>query len=146
MKILKLVCLAFALASQITVYASYAPNITTDNVVEHNIKPQNASGCTKQCKDEVIQVLEKKTQGWSKLDVVVLQKIIACESSYNRFAHASTSKEDSWGISQINLLAHQNVTKEQATDLEFSIDFLIKHYQQGDAPSMWYTCYNKAVS
>ena len=140
MKVLKTAFVILAMISQITVYASYAP--TEIPIVEPKIAPV----CVGKCADEVKSLLEKKTQGWSNYDVSVMEKILFCESGYNTFAHASTSKENSWGIAQINLIAHPNVSIEQAQDISFALDFLIENYKQGKAPSMWVTCYNIATS
>lgn len=142
MKVLKTAFVILAMISQITVYASYAPSAGGTPTIEPKIELY----CVGKCKDEVTMLLEKKTQGWSNYDVSVLDKIIFCESGYNTLAHASTTKENSWGIAQINLIAHPNVSKEQATDISFALDFLIENYKQGNAPAMWYTCYNRATS
>lgn len=50
-------------------------------------------------------------------------------------------REDSWGLSQIHLPSHPNVSLEQATDPEFSVEFLAKHLSQGQG-KMW-TCYRQ---
>lgn len=48
-------------------------------------------------------------------------------------------REESYGLVQIHLPSHPNVSYEQATDPEFSIEFLAKHLSQGKG-SLW-TCY-----
>lgn len=47
-------------------------------------------------------------------------------------------REQSFGLVQLHLPAHPNITKEQALNPEFAIDFLAKNLAQGRA-SMW-TC------
>ena len=48
-------------------------------------------------------------------------------------------REDSWGIAQINLYWNPEVTKEQALDPYFSMDFMAKKFSKGNA-DRW-TCY-----
>ena len=67
-----------------------------------------------------------------------MNTIIKCESSWNTNAINHTSKEYSAGLVQINLLAHKNITIEQAQNPQFAIRFLAYHLSQGHA-SMW-TC------
>lgn len=144
MKVIKTLFLSLAFISQITVYASYAPDEVVKEIPIPSITQKIDYRSVVNDKNDIFLVLEKKTQGWSKKDIEILDKIIFCESSYNRFAHASTSKENSWGIAQINLKSHPEVSYEQATNIEFSVDFLIDNYLKGNAPSMWVTCYKKA--
>lgn len=67
-----------------------------------------------------------------------LHAIISCESSYNPEAKKITSKEASYGLSQINTLVH-DITPEQAQDPDFAIEFLAKKWSEGKR-SMWYVC------
>jgi len=50
-------------------------------------------------------------------------------------------REKSYGISQIHLPSHPNVTLEQATDTEFSVEFMAKAFSKGKQ-GMW-SCYKK---
>jgi hypothetical protein len=74
------------------------------------------------------------------VDSEVIHKVIKCESDYKVDAHNSIG-ENSWGIVQINLNAHRSITVEQATDPNFSIEFLAKNISEGKG-KMW-TCYRK---
>lgn len=47
-------------------------------------------------------------------------------------------REQSYGLVQIHLPAHPHITKEQATDPEFAIEFLAKNIKDG-RQGMW-TC------
>lgn len=142
MKVLKYLFLILAFVSQITVYASYAPKPSMENV----IKPKIARSSVQIDKPDYSSIIEKYALKWQIQGSEELMKsLIQCESSGNPLAHALTQKEDSWGVSQINLLAHTNITKEQAIDPEFAIDFMAKHIASGDAPRMWYTCYKNAT-
>lgn len=69
---------------------------------------------------------------------VQIHKIIYCESRYNTKAHNLTSREDSWGLVQINRMAHPQISVEQATDPKFALDFLARNLKAGKG-SMW-TC------
>ena len=87
------------------------------------------------------------------VSVPLMEQIITCESNWNttlQSRHRYTKdrpregvkkgeRELSFGLVQIHLPAHPNITKEQATDPEFAIDFLAKNIAKGKA-SMW-TCY-----
>ncbi len=82
--------------------------------------------------------------------------VIGCESKFNptiQSQHYYTEKnvpkgynvgdrEQSFGLVQIHLPAHPNVTKEQATDPEFAVDFLARNIKTN--PNMW-TCYSKVA-
>jgi hypothetical protein len=47
----------------------------------------------------------------------------------------------SYGIAQIHLPSHPNITKEQALDKQFAIEFTAKQFAKGNA-KLW-TCYRK---
>lgn len=74
---------------------------------------------------------------------------ITCESNWNpkiQSAHVKNGvREDSWGLVQIHLPSHKNITKEQALDPEFSIRFLVDNFASGDAKlwTCWRNYYNK---
>lgn len=87
-------------------------------------------------------LIEKYAQIWS-ISPDLMNSLVKCESSYNRYAVNDTpGVELSVGLSQINLIAH-DVTREQAEDPDFALNFMAKHIASGDAPRMWYTCYKK---
>ena len=60
-------------------------------------------------------------------------KVIACESSHNKNAVNINKWEKSYGLVQINLPQHPEVSEEQARDIEFSIRFLAKGIKEGRA-------------
>jgi len=70
-----------------------------------------------------------------------LLSIMKCESSLNPNAKNVNSRESSWGLVQINTLAH-DVTVKEATDQNFAIEFLAKHWKDGKR-SMWLNCSRK---
>lgn len=63
---------------------------------------------------------------------------LTCESDLD--IHAVGDSNSSFGISQIHLPAHPEISKEQALDPEWSIDWAARMFAQG-RQSMW-TCYN----
>ena len=142
MKVLKYVFFTLALISQITVYASYAPY----SVIEPPVKPKMPSGSVQMARADYSALIEKYAL---KFDVspVLTARIIYCESRNNRYAVNDTpGVEFSVGLVQINLLAHTNITREQAEDPEFAIAFLTEKLASGQAEKMWYNCYKKATS
>lgn len=66
-----------------------------------------------------------------------LIKVINCESGFKVDAHNLTPKENSWGLVQINLYAHPNITKKQAITPSFAIDYLAKNIGKVN-----WTCYD----
>lgn len=59
-------------------------------------------------------------------------------STYVPKGYQVGDREQSFGLVQIHLPAHPNITKEQAINPEFAIEFLAKNLKAGRA-SMW-TC------
>lgn len=72
----------------------------------------------------------------------IMARLILCESQNNPLAENISEVEESYGLVQINLKAHPHITKEQATDPEFAIDFMAKNLAKG-REEMWYNCYQK---
>ena len=70
-----------------------------------------------------------------------MYKTAFCESSLNPNAINSTSREYSVGIAQINLMAHKNITVEQAKDVDFSVKFMASEFSKGNQ-KIW-SCYRK---
>ncbi len=69
---------------------------------------------------------------------------IRCESRFNNVQSAIVSKgvrEDSWGIAQIHLPSHPNISKYKALDPNFAIEWTVKEFSVGHA-SKW-SCYKK---
>lgn len=66
---------------------------------------------------------------------------IKCESNFNPKA-LNPNGEFSVGLSQINLEAHTNITREQAEDPEFAINFMALNFSKGKY-NMWYNCNQK---
>lgn len=69
----------------------------------------------------------------------VMNKVINCESEYN--PQAVGDQGHSYGLVQIHNLYHPEVTKAQALDPEFAIDFLATNLELGNG-KLW-SCYRK---
>lgn len=83
----------------------------------------------------------------------LLDRIINCESGYSvavqskhRYHAGNVPRgyrvgdtEQSFGLVQVHLPAHPNVSYAQAIDPEFATDFLAKNVAQGRAS--WWSCY-----
>jgi soluble lytic murein transglycosylase-like protein len=73
----------------------------------------------------------------------LLKAVVACESSWNTKAKHITSREQSYGLSQINLLAHPEISIAQAEDPQFSLTYLAKGLSTN--PNAW-SCYRVVKS
>ncbi len=94
-----------------------------------------------------------------KVPPLLLVEVISCENTtwdtyrqsdniytYNdpKFGVKKGNRENSWGLAQINLDYNKKITKKQATDPAFSIDYMAKKISLGSG-KMWKTCYPKAL-
>jgi len=72
-----------------------------------------------------------------------MKAVITCESGWNptiQSLHTNKGgREQSFGLAQIHAPSHPHVTYEQATDPEFSIQFMAKAFSEGKQ-GMW-SCY-----
>lgn len=141
MKFLKLCVVSLAVLSQITVYASLAPYVVVESKKSVSTTRNSARSEVLDIKSDYSALIEKYALKW-QISPVTLNYIIKCESSYNRYAVNNTQGvEFSVGLAQINLLAH-NITREQAEDPDFAINFMAKNLSEGHW-RMWYTCYTQ---
>ena len=79
-----------------------------------------------------------------------MMKIIECESGFDpliQSRHKDPSgpngREDSWGLGQINLKWNPHVTREQAQNWRFSLNFIKRNFEAGNESWMWKECWNK---
>ena len=86
-------------------------------------------------KEEYIEYVYKRASegGFEPSSVV---STIKCESNFN--TNAIGDGGTSFGLVQIHLPAHPHVTKEEATDPQFALDFIIDAFKKGQQ-RMW-TC------
>lgn len=66
-----------------------------------------------------------------------MRNVLECESSLNPKAVGDGG--NSYGIAQIHLPSHPNISKAEALDAEFSIKFMAENFSKGKA-KLW-TCY-----
>ncbi len=78
-------------------------------------------------------------------DVWRFLAVAQCESGWDTNvrsrAYQNGVRENSWGIFQINLDAHKSVTRGQAIDPHFNIQWAADHWD--DASSHWKICYRR---
>lgn len=59
--------------------------------------------------------------------------------SGNRWGFAGGTQEKSYGLVQIHLPDHKDITKEQATDPDFALNYIAEHLGRDDS----WSCYKK---
>lgn len=57
----------------------------------------------------------------------------------SRIINKQGVREESYGLAQIYLPAHPNITKAQATDPDFALDYIAQHLGRDDS----WSCYKK---
>jgi len=76
-----------------------------------------------------------------------MKRTVECESSFRNIQSEIVNKkgerEDSWGICQINLPSHPEVSKEQALNIDFSLEFMASEIAAG-RDGQWYGYDKKA--
>jgi soluble lytic murein transglycosylase-like protein len=82
---------------------------------------------------EIIEIKAKKYN----VATSTIHAVVKCESGYNK--NAIGDGGTSFGLVQINLPSHPNITREQALDVDFALDFLAYHLSKGNG-RMW-TCW-----
>jgi hypothetical protein len=108
------------------------------------------------------ETIEEKIDRYAlkyEVSAKIMYSLAKCESGLNptiQSGHKYTysrpeqgiyegERELSFGISQIHLPAHPSITKQMATDPDFSLDFMAKHIKAGNAPRMWVQCWKVAT-
>lgn len=103
-----------------------------------------------------VYTIEEKIELKSKeygVDIKTVKDIINCESGFNSTLQSKHiykqdypvwgmkkgDREQSYGLVQIHLPSHPSITYEQAIDIDFSLEFLIKNLSEGRG-DMW-SCY-----
>lgn len=70
----------------------------------------------------------------SEKDIETILRVLKCESNFRSIQSEiirNGVREPSFGIAQIHLPSHSDVTKEQALDEEFSIHWTAKKWKSG---------------
>lgn len=84
--------------------------------------------------------LKEKSDKYAKqynVNAELMSAVVKCESTFNPDAIGDYG--NSFGLVQIHLPSHPTITKEQAYDPDFALDFLAKNLAKGKG-NMW-TCY-----
>lgn len=81
-----------------------------------------------------------------QVDPYQMEAVINCESGFNSTIQSQHIREDgtqeqSYGLVQIHLPAHPDVSYEQAINPEFAIEFMAREFAN-DNEEIW-TCYNQ---
>ena len=129
--------LSFQFANATT---TYAPSTLPESMAIATIEPLQEAKIALQTPVSQLDVLFLKYAEKYQVSEILMRKITKCESRYNTLAHNLTAREDSWGLVQINLKAHTNISKEQATSPDFALDFLAKNIKNGSYTQKWITC------
>lgn len=69
-----------------------------------------------------------------------MAKIMACEAQFKNVQssiYKDGKREESFGVAQIHLPSHPNITKQQALDVKFSVEFIAQQLALGNG-WMWY--------
>jgi soluble lytic murein transglycosylase-like protein len=78
----------------------------------------------------------------------IMNHIVRCESGFNPNAKGdfstTTQSYNSYGLSQIHLPSHPEISKEEATDIEFALNFLASNLKVGNG-KLW-TCYKNLTT
>lgn len=115
-----------------------------------HVSPKMAITATKPSK-----TIKDKIEHYATLygvNPVELENIVKCETGAENVNEASTTiqsnylkgtprRELSFGVSQIHISAH-GITREQAYDVDYSLDFLASHWAKGHQ-KMWLVCSQK---
>lgn len=127
------------------VSVTYAYGVTTDDIpnYEPTVREERLSSAygtvyTGQQVADLVKVYAKQ-YGVSQDKMI---NTIKCESQYRNVQsgiYQNGIREDSWGIVQIHLPSNTGITKAQALDPYFAVEFMAKSFSQGYA-SRW-TCY-----
>lgn len=79
--------------------------------------------------DSFVRTMQCESAGWLNI-----QSMIPAVGGPN-------GREDSWGVAQIHLPSHPSITRAQALDPEFALEWSAKQFKAGNA-RMW-SCYTK---
>jgi len=125
-KMIVVFIIVFIATSQITRVTAEAPQ----PIVEEAIETLHKSEYTKEDIINLISVYSEKYQ----VNEFTVKQVIWHESHYDRFDVGDDGH--AFGLAQINNIYHPNITKEQAQDPNFAIDFMAKNIKNGKG-SMW---------
>ncbi len=120
------------------------PNSTVENATtsQPTIVPSGTSPQSPTSSFDLKTLIKEKALKYG-VSAEIMQKVVNCESNGSTTIQSNYywkgKREESYGLSQINLPHHPNITYSQATDADFSIDFLASELAQGHG-YLW-TCF-----
>lgn len=97
-------------------------------------------------KEYYLSLVEKYAIEYN-VSATTMKKVISCENNtwdpkrQSDIINSKGERENSWGLSQIHLPSHPHISREQAQDPEFSIEFMAKAFSKGQQ-TKW-SCYKK---
>lgn len=90
---------------------------------------------------EIVGAIVSEASTTYKVDADVMWRTLWCESRFVFDAHGDPNLGHSFGVAQINLRWHPEITYEQAINPVFAIDFMAREMAAGRA-NKW-TCYRQ---
>jgi hypothetical protein len=111
--------------------------LTPSPVKAQNIAPTPPTSPAEQCLSE--SCIKSRIHYFAEkygVSEITMNIAISCEANYN--PNAIGDNGNSFGLAQIFLPAHPDITKEMALDPDFSLDFMAKNLKERNH-SMW-TC------
>lgn len=86
--------------------------------------------------EQIVKGLVEKYSAQYKVSAYRMNVVLACEDDTYEFDrqsnyYTSAGREKSYGVAQINLPWNPDVTYAQATDPDFSVEFMAKQFSQG---------------
>lgn len=95
------------------------------------------------------ELMEQKIQHYAEMYQVSyneLYRTIGCETAHtfdptiqSKHFNSEGIQEKSFGLAQIHLPDHPNITLKQATDPDFSLNFMASEFKKGH--KYWWKCY-----
>ena len=102
--------------------------------LEKNFVVENTQAVEVIDNEDRIDYLIRKIQQKAKLygvNAYQMQRTIECESRFNNIqstAYKNGVREDSWGIAQIHLPSHSEVSRLEAMNEEFAIEWMAQNF------------------
>jgi len=115
---------------QISSVRAEAPQVNIDESISHLHEAEYS-------KEEIINLVGLYAAKYG-VDEFVMQQVVFHESGYDPKNEGDyyNGKYNSFGLSQIHLPSHPNVTREQAEDPHFALEFMAKNIKAGRG-RMW---------
>lgn len=97
-----------------------------------------------QTNKEIVESLVTKYAAQYDVSAYRMNVVLACEDSTYEFDRQSdyvalSGREKSFGVAQINLPSHADITYAEATDPNFAVEFMAKEFSLGHAYE--WSCY-----